>query len=137
MQIVFGSSNFRINISNCGNFISSLTPSPASWLWKSIHKIKPFISTGACLRVSRTSSSPIWSSNRVPSIPSFKPRPKFHFNRNIPSLQIRDLIDPILNYWKAPFIHALFDSTSAQEILKIRISTNLDSNYIWTPSTSG
>ena len=93
--------------------------------------------TSLYLRVSRTSSSPIWSPNWVPSIPSFKPKSKFTFNQNLLALQIRDLIDPNLTNWKSSSIHALFDSTSAQEILKIRISTDLGSNYIWTPSTSG
>jgi hypothetical protein len=48
-----------------------------------------------------------------------------------------DLIDPIRNSWKVSSIHALFDSLSAQEILKLRISTDPGSQYIWTPSTSG
>jgi hypothetical protein len=46
-----------------GNFISSPNPSSASWLWKGIQRIKPFISTGVCLKVSRISSSSIWSTN--------------------------------------------------------------------------
>jgi hypothetical protein len=53
-----------------GDFLSSPISSSASWLWKGIQKIKPFISTGAYLRVSRNSMAPIWSSNWVPSIPS-------------------------------------------------------------------
>ena len=94
-----------------GDFISSPIPSSASWLWKGIQKIKSFISAGACPRVSRISSSHIWSSNWVLSIPSFKPRPKFPFNINLLTLQIRDLIDPNLTSWKTSSIHALFDST--------------------------
>jgi hypothetical protein len=42
-----------------GDFISSPIPSSASRLWKGIKKIKSFLSMGACLRVSGTSSSPI------------------------------------------------------------------------------
>jgi hypothetical protein len=46
-----------------GDFLSSPAPATASWLWKRIQKIKPIISAGACLRASRLSSSPIWTSN--------------------------------------------------------------------------
>jgi hypothetical protein len=63
--------------------------------------------------------------------------PKFPSNQNFSSLQIRDLIDPILTRWKAPTIYPLFDSTSTQEILKTHISTYLEPIYIWTTSTSG
>jgi hypothetical protein len=42
-----------------GNFISSPNPSSASWLWKGIQKIKPFISVGVCLKVTRNISSSI------------------------------------------------------------------------------
>ena len=68
-----------------GDFLSSPLSSTTSWLWKGIQKIKPIIFTGACLRVSRSSSSPIWSSNWVPTIPTFKPGPKYSLNRNLPS----------------------------------------------------
>jgi hypothetical protein len=120
-----------------GDFLSSLAPSTASWLWKGIQKIKHIISTGACLRVSWLLSSPIWTSNWIPTIPSFKPHPKFPLNRNFPSLQIMDLINPDSLSWKVSSLHALFDSTSASEILKIRISTDPTPQFIWTPSTSG
>ncbi|XP_059432574.1 uncharacterized protein LOC132165893 [Corylus avellana] len=120
-----------------GNFVSSPNPSSASWFWKGIQKIKPYISVGACLKVSRSSSNSIWSSNWIPTIPSFKPMPKFPNNRNLPSLQIKDLINPFSCNWKFSSIHALFDPVSAHEILKIRISSDPETKYIWTPSTSG
>jgi hypothetical protein len=120
-----------------GNFISSPNPPSASWLWKGIQKIKPFISAAACLKVSTCSSSSVWFSNWVPSIPSFKPSPKYPSNRNMQSLQIRDLIDPVSVHWKAPAVNSLFDSASAQEILKTRILTAPDPTYLWTPSSSG
>jgi hypothetical protein len=113
-----------------GDFLSSPAPSTASWLWKGIQKIKSIISMGACLRVSRLSSSPIWTSNWIPTIPSFKPHPKFPLNRNFPSLQIMDLINPNSLSWKVSSLHALFDSTSASEILNIRISTDPTPHFI-------
>jgi hypothetical protein len=79
-----------------GDFLSSLISSSASWLWKGIQKIKSFLLAGACLRVSRNSTAPIWSSNCVPFIPSFKPGPKFPLNKHLPTLLVRDLIDPTL-----------------------------------------
>jgi hypothetical protein len=66
-----------------GDFLSSPNPSSSSWLWKGIQKVKPFLLAGACLKVNRSSSSPIWTSNWVPTLPSFKPRPKFPYNRNL------------------------------------------------------
>ena len=119
------------------NFIYSPNPSSTSWLWRGIQKTKSFISVGACLKVSRKTSSFIWDTNRVPSLPSFKPFPKFPSNRNFQALQIRDLIDPILSRWKASAIFSLFDSNFSQEILKTRISPESDSTYLWTPSSSG
>jgi hypothetical protein len=96
----------------------------------------PLILVGACLTVSRTSTASIWTTNWVPSLPSFRPLPKFPFNRNPRALLIRDLIDPTLSSWKAPTINSLFDPISAQAILKTRISTKLTPAYFWTP-TSG
>jgi hypothetical protein len=120
-----------------GDFLSSPPPTTASWLWKGIQKIKPIIAAGACLRVFRNSSSPIWTSNWVPTLPTFRPQPKHPYNRNLPSLQIRDLIDPIRSSWKAAPIHALFDPLSATEILKTCISMDTGAGFLWTPSTGG
>jgi hypothetical protein len=50
---------------------------------------------------------------------------------------VRDLIDPNLAIWKTSAIHNLFDSISAIEILKIRISDKIGTDYLWTPSTTG
>jgi hypothetical protein len=119
-----------------GNFISSSNVSSSSWIWKGIQKIKPLISAGACLTVSKTSTASIWTTNWVPSLPSFRPLPKFPSNRNPRALLIRDLIDPTLSSWKAPAINSLFDPISAQAILKTRISTEFAPAYFWTP-TSG
>jgi hypothetical protein len=80
-----------------GNFISSPNPSSTSWLWSGIKKIKSFLFAGACLKVSRNTSTSIWDTNWVTSLPSFKPLPKFLSNQNFQALQIRDLIDPILS----------------------------------------
>jgi hypothetical protein len=120
-----------------GDFLSSPTSSSASWLWKGIQKIKPFLLSGACLKVSRTSAAPIWSSNWDPTIPLFKPGPKFPLNKHLPALLVRDLIDPNLAIWKTSAIYNLFDSISAIEILKIRISDEIGTDYLWTPSTTG
>jgi hypothetical protein len=120
-----------------GNFISSPNVSSSSWIWKGIQKIKPFISAGACLTVSRNSTASIWSTNWVPSLPSFRPLPKFPSNRNPRALLIRDLIDPTLSSWKVPAVTSLFDSFSAQAILNTRIAMELAPTYFWTPSTSG
>jgi hypothetical protein len=46
-------------------------------------------------------------------------------------------MDPICNSWKASTIHALFDSISTCEILKIRISMDNGTKFIWTLSSSG
>jgi hypothetical protein len=120
-----------------GDFLSSPNSSSVSWLWKGIQKIKPFLLAGACLKVSRNSSAPIWSSNWVPTIPTFKPGPKFPLNKHLFTLLVRDLIDPTLAIWKTSAIHNLFDSISANEIFKIRISEELGTDYLWTPSTNG
>jgi hypothetical protein len=119
------------------NFISSPNPPSASWLWRGIQKIIPFISAATCLKVSTCSSSSVWFSNWVPSIPSFKPSPRYPSNRNMQSLQIRDLIDPVSVHWKAPAVNSLFDSALTQEILKTRIITAPDPTYLWTPSSTG
>jgi hypothetical protein len=120
-----------------GDFLCSPVSSSASWLWKGIQKIKPILLAGPCLKVSRFSSAPIWSSNWVPTIPSFKPGPKFTLNKNLLALLVRDLIDPNIASWNALSIHNLFDSISAKEILKIQITMDPAINYIWTPSTAG
>jgi hypothetical protein len=120
-----------------GNFISSPNVSSSSWIWKGIQKVKPLISAGACLTVSRTSTASIWMTNWVPSLPSFRPLPKFPSNRNHRALLIQDLIDPALSSWKVPAITSLFDPISAQAILNTRISTDFAPAYFWTPSTSG
>jgi hypothetical protein len=126
----------RTNI-KYGDFLSSLNFASASWLWKGIQKIKPFLLAGACLRVSMNSFAPIWSSNWFPTIPTFKPGPKFPLNKHLHALLVRDLIDPTLVIWKTLAIHNLFDSFSANEILKIRISEEIGTNYLWAPSTNG
>jgi hypothetical protein len=74
---------------------------------------------------------------QLDSYSSFRLKPKFPNNRSLLSFQIKDLINHLIPQWKTFSIHALFDGPITQEILKIRISTDLEPNYIWTPSSSG
>lgn len=92
-----------------GSFLSSPNPPSASWIWKGIMKTKPLISSGACLQVYVESNLPIWSTPWIPTLISFKPAPKFPNNRNLPSLLISDLIDPINLQWNKSSLFSLFD----------------------------
>ena len=120
-----------------GDFLSSPSPTSSSWIWKGIQKIRPIILAGACLRVSRATTANIWTTNWVPSLPSFRPLPKFPSNRTFRAIQIRDLIDHSLLRWKAPAIFSLFEPVSAQAILKTSILAENIPAFLWTPSSSG
>jgi hypothetical protein len=90
--IIFGLSNSKKKNISYGNLLSALDPTSSSWLWKGIQKCKPFLISGACLRVSTSSHVLIWTTTWIPIIPSFRHSPKFPNNRNLPSLFVSDLI---------------------------------------------
>jgi hypothetical protein len=101
-----------------GNFFSTSAISNASVIWKGILKSKPLLQAHACLQVSTTSHVPIWTSSWIPSIPSFKPSPKYPNNFHQPSLFISDLIVADTSQWNPSVVNSVFDDISAREILK-------------------
>ncbi|XP_059451183.1 uncharacterized protein LOC132181985 [Corylus avellana] len=123
------------------SFLTPSTLSSSSWLWKGITNSISVISKGACLKIHRQSSLPIWSSPWIPTLNSYIPIPSPHLNQPLPNLLITDLFSHTLNstetYWNIPLINYLFDSSSAREIQKIRISNSPSEEFIWTPSPSG
>jgi hypothetical protein len=120
-----------------GNFFTSPYPANASWLWKGILRTKSILQSGTCLKVSTSSNFPIWTTSWIPTIHNFKPSPKFPNNLNFPSFLISDLLDPDTLTWNSFSVNAIFDHISAREILRIKISRDPGTNYIWTPSCSG
>jgi hypothetical protein len=121
-----------------GNFLTSPTSISASWFWKGIQKCKSFIQSGACLQVAVTFDFPIWTTSWVPTLPNYKPLPKFPNNRNLPIGFISDFILPGTARWNHQALDRCFDSISVQEIAKNHISLNteikffLDLFYFWT-----
>jgi hypothetical protein len=120
-----------------GTFLSSPVVSNASWLWQGILHCKSLLTSRACLQVSINSHFPIWTTPWIPTLPNFRPSPKFSGNREQPSLFISDLLILGSSIWNISKILSLFDDLSAQEILKIHISSSSAPNYIWTPANSG
>jgi hypothetical protein len=84
-----------------------------------------------------SSHLPIWCTPWIPTIPDFRPSPKFPNNRNQASFLISDFINPVTSSWNLPMLNAIFDASSVQEILKVRISQESKPHYIWTPACSG
>lgn len=93
--------------------------------------------SGACLQASKNSNFPIWTTAWIPTIPSFKPSPRFPNNHIQPSLYISNLIHHGTLEWNTIAINSIFDEASAKEISKIHISTDSKLHYIWNPSCSG
>jgi hypothetical protein len=54
-------------------FLSSSPSSASTWLWKGILKSRHLLSQGACYKIHRLSSLPVWDSPWIPTFPSFKP----------------------------------------------------------------
>jgi hypothetical protein len=119
------------------NFLTSPTSIAALWFWKGIQKCRSFIQSGACLQVAVTSDFPIWTTSWVPTLPNYKPLPKFPNNRNLPIGFILDFILPRTARWNHQALDSCFDSISVQEIAKIHISSNTETTFFWTFSTSG
>jgi hypothetical protein len=53
-----------------------------------------------------------------------------------PDLIVSDLISPN-GQWNHPLLVYLFTTSCVKEILKIPISHNLSSSFLWTPSSNG
>jgi hypothetical protein len=119
------------------NFLTSPTSIAALWFWKGIQKCKSFIQSGACLKVAVTYDFPIWTTSWVPTLPNYKPLPKFPNNQNMPIGFISDFILPGTARWNHQALDRCFDSISVQEIAKIHISSNTETTFFWTFSTSG
>jgi hypothetical protein len=115
------------------NFLTSPTPLLTSWFWKGIQKCKSLNQSGSYLQVAVKSDFPIGTTLWVPILPHCKPLPKFPQNWNLPIGFISDFILPGTGKWN----HQALDSISAQEIAKIYISSNTETKFFWTFSTSG
>jgi hypothetical protein len=120
-----------------GSFLSSPDSSNASWLWKGIVQCKSLLLSGTCLQVSINSHFPVWTSAWIPTLPNFKPAPKHPSNKEFPSLLISDLFIPGTSKWNITTILSLFNEFSAQEILKLHISSVVSLKYLWTLALSG
>jgi hypothetical protein len=135
-------SHLQCKYLNYGSFLSlpSLSSS-SSWLWKGILKITSFITKGACNRIHRFSSLPIWSSSWIPSLSSFTPSPSPWLSQPFPNLMVSELFltDPVSHNpaWNIPLLHYLFDEVSIREILKTNFSSHSESKFIWTLSANG
>jgi hypothetical protein len=119
-----------------GSFLSPPLHSSASWFWKGVIQTRNLISQGACYKILRNSSLPIWTSPWVPSLPSFRPSPR---NLSLPCSShflVRDLFTPSWD-WNLSLLSSLFDQTSIREILKIKILPCSETEFLWTPSSNG
>jgi hypothetical protein len=119
-----------------GTFLSPPPHSSPSWLWKGILSSQPIILKGACHKVHKNSTLPIWNSPWVPTIPSFIPSPISLSFIQSSDMVISDLINQN-DTWNIPLISSLFNSQSAREIQKTVINSSPGSDFIWTPSPSG
>jgi hypothetical protein len=84
-----------------------------------------------------TSNLPIWTIVWIPTIPSFKPSPKFPYNRNFPLALILDFIIPGTKQWNLLALNSVFDVTLAREISNICKSLEPKTKFIWTFSSIG
>jgi hypothetical protein len=123
-------------LSSTNSFLSPSSISATSWLWKGIIKTKPLISLGACHNIHLHSSLSVWNSSWIPTLPLFSPSPLPHSLSALPDLKVSDLISSN-GQWNFPLLVSIFTSSSVLEILKIPISPNPSSSYLWTPSTNG
>ncbi|XP_059450878.1 uncharacterized protein LOC132181647 [Corylus avellana] len=118
------------------SFLSPSSLSSSSWLWKGILKSKPIISQGACHRIHSLSSLSVWNSSWIPTVPFFTPTPLLLSRSSYPDLIVSDLITPN-GCWNLPLLVSLFTSPCVKEILKIPISPNISTSFLWTPSSNG
>lgn len=57
------------------NWLSSPSPTNASWCWRSLEKAKIILSKGACWSVGNGRSILVWEDPWVPECPNFRPIP--------------------------------------------------------------
>lgn len=126
------SGNSKRNISNMRIFSLHPTLHMPHGYGKVSNTANPLWSLGRVCR-SEQFHYPIWTIVSVPTIPTFKPSPKFPQNKELPSLLISDLNLLGSLHWNILAINSLFDFTFASEILKIHITHSLSPRYLWTP----
>jgi hypothetical protein len=119
------------------SFFSAPSSPMASWLWRGIQKCKQYLVSGSCLKITTTSSEPIWSTAWVPTLPSYRPSPRHPNSRSLPSLSISDLILSGTQQWNKNLLYDIFEFSSAYAISCLPISQEVNSSYLWTPSCSG
>jgi hypothetical protein len=118
-------------------FLSPSSLSSTSWLWKGIIKSKPIISQGACHRIHSFSFRSVWNSSWIPTVLFFfSPNPLPLSRSSFLDLIVSDLITPN-GSWNLPLLVSLFTSSCVKEILKIPISHNISTSFLWTPSSNG
>ena len=110
---------------------SSLSSS-SSWLWKGILKTKPIISQGACHRIHSASTLSVCNPSWIPTVPFFSPSPLPLSKSSNPNLIVSYLISPN-GQWNHHLLVSLFTTPCVKELLKIPISHNNSSSFLWTP----
>ncbi len=98
---------------------------------------KQYLVSGSCLKITTTSSEPIWSTAWVPTLPFYRPSPRHPNSRSLPSLSISDLILSGTQQWNKNLLYDIFEFSSAYAISCLPISQEVNSSYLWTPSCSG
>jgi hypothetical protein len=120
-----------------GSFFSTSSAVTASWIWKGLQKCKEYLIAGSCLNVSMNSSDCIWTTARVPTLPSYRPSPRSPNSRYLPPLSISDLIMPGTRCWNKRLLSTLFDPVSAMAVGRLPISNESQKGYLWIPYASG
>ena len=109
----------------------------ASPVWKAIEKAREVVRKGACFIIGDGKLVDVWLDLWVPWLNGFIPTPK---DGSIvqSEMKVAQLIDFEQHTWRTSLVRNIFNPTSAQAILSIRIpSTPCPDKLMWIPDSKG
>lgn len=116
------------------SFEDAVSTPQASWVWKSILKMRPLLKLGACFLVGNGLSISVWNDPWIPSIPGFIPSPHAEYPISTEITMVADLIDPNTGQWNRSLIRDSFSQPQTTAILSIHLQ-HLDGGdeLLWIP----
>lgn len=118
---------------NC-SFLEARRRASPSWNWSSLLSGRSLIQQGLCSQIGNGSAVNIWHGSWIPNLPNYT----LSTHAYVPHQRVYELIDLDFPRWNLASIAHLLASTEFHAIYAIKLSLDLNANYlIWPREKSG
>lgn len=116
----------------------SASPRVASWAWRGILQLRPFLCFHVCRQIRDGESTVIWRHPWIIGMPNFKPSPRALILPEWETELVSSLICSTTQQWDRERLQSRFDDVTIAYILRIPLHLNgRTDRWIWSLETNG